>query len=894
MRSINLGIIVQQETTITIELPVSDPDAMVRIARGVEPSISDLQFIQLASSDQQNFAIPLTRGDYVLTVDCTRPPGTNVSVTTDVDVTFWSAGDLDSAAAARSEVAPPSPEVAAHSAEVAAPSPWMLWVGRGAITSENPKKPWPGATASSTGVVDPSPISTSPIADAMQQLLDAAPAKGADTGAHKSAIYALLIGIDQYNDGAGQDGAIYRDLQGCVHDVLEVEKLLRLQLPDIKITRLIAPRPGGPGRDLAALPNSVPTYANIVAAWRTLMQTAQRNDIVYIHYSGHGGRATTRFPSYKPNGIDESLAPCDINDRAHGRYLRDVEIATLLQQMAQRELLTTLVLDSCHSGEATRGPDAQARTSELGNAVDQAPRGSDTLESDVAPLEQLNAVAGQLASSPTGPDATWRIDATLGQATSFNTVIAACRGEEAAYEYAPEGNTRCGALTYFWLKALAERGAGATYRRLYDQVFANVHNVFANQAPMLLGEGDRLVFGSGIMETRPSVPVRQVNNDEIRLGAGAAMQIEVGMHLAIVPPDRVPELVDLAAMPEVEVTAIVDEVTSLARLVARRDPSTDVPAPIKVGAQGIIRSYPLRMQRTVRLNAAPGASDVLARVADAIARDPSKLIAVAAEGPADYQVFVNPGSGSEPGSLQIADAAGVALRYVPPIAISADRDAGKLAEQLVHIARYSNVAQLANSDPGRALSGKLEVKVLDLPGYAPGGALTPVPLPPGLPRIQYGSYFCLRVRNQSMQELQLSIIDLQADWAIDTLTSEPAQLPPGATRDFAIKASFTAATLADPTILSEKDVLKVLATKRAAQARLLQLPPLIKASSREALRGPVREPQQTLSSLDNLFELLQEPSEVMRKAELASTPSDGWTVVQTEIEIYRLSVPNGR
>ncbi len=843
MRSINLGLRIKQNTTLTVTLPAADADAVVQIARG-----DSTQFQPIASQDGLRYQVALTSGDYVLVVDSTYPPSADkpFTIATDQDVAFWSA---------------------AHPVPQSGLRGWASGIGR-VITNIDPKDPWPQPPLTAVPgdtFLNGFLTSNSPIAGTMRQLLDAFTGKGAVASGAEPVTHALLIGIDRYHDGGGQDGAIYKDLHGCVHDVLEVEKLLRHQIPDVRITRLIAPRPDGPGNDLATPPDRVPTYTNIVAAWKQVIDAARPHDIVYIHYSGHGGRAKTRFSDYKPSGIDESIAPCDINDRTHGRYLRDVEIATLLQRMAKRELLTTVVLDSCYAGGATRTDEAQARR---GVRNDMEPRSSDALNSEVATMDELNAVANQLAHSPFGPDATWRIDPLLGRATSYNTVIAACRGHEAAYEYAPEGTVRCGALTYFWLKALAERNSNTSYRRVYDQVYGNVHNVFVNQSPVILGEQDRVVLGTGITKQRPSVPVVRVDQDEITLRAGAAMQIEAGMRLAIVPPGQLPELVDLARMAEVEVTRVVDGATSLARRVPR-----EPPIEIAIGAQGIIRSYPLRMQRAVRLCSEHSTPvEAFERLAATIAHDTRKLLVVAGTEGADYQVFINDGR------YQVCDKAGAALPHVPALPIASDNAAGKVVDLLVHLTRYSNALGLINNDPSAPLTGKLEIELLDLPGYAPGTAapLRPVPLLSGPARFQHDLYFCLRVRNGSQQHLQIAIIDLQPDWAIDTLVPDAPQLSPGEIRDIALHAMLT-----DPNFATGREVLKVLGTIDHVDPELLKLPALGHAYLPKGPRGYGE------SMLDELFRILQDPLTKQKKVGFPSTPSSGWTVAQTELEIYR-------
>ena len=165
--------------------------------------------------------------------------------------------------------------------------------------------------------------------------------------------HALLIGIDYY-----EPNPYYKSLKGAVRDIDKVASYLEksLQIQAEQIIRLTSPLPDKNSlADVRSLRlERPPTYQNIVEAFNTITETAQAQDLVYIHYSGHGGRVKTIFPDLKGEGqFDEGLVPMDVGDR--GRYLRDVEMATLLKRMTDKGLLVTVIFDSCHSGGATRG-----------------------------------------------------------------------------------------------------------------------------------------------------------------------------------------------------------------------------------------------------------------------------------------------------------------------------------------------------------------------------------------------------------------------------------------------------------------------------------------------------------------------------------------------------------
>lgn len=823
VRTIIVGIRVSQSTTVTVELPQSaQAGAIVRVTRENSGSWTK-------DAVKGVWSTKLDTGDYVLAVDTEEKPSSlsPFSLRTDRVVQFMSAR---------------------RNADTGAPGARELtsWTGT-QLTVLDPKDPWPPpppppVTLAGTSFSDA--IATSKVTSTLLTLIDAFSGKGADTPSEPR-MHALLIGIDAYAPGVGQDGAIYRSLGGAVRDVLEVETFLRTRLlvPENQISVLLAPMPTGPGADRDV---TLPTYENIVGAWQSLIERASPGDIVYIHYSGHGGRAKSTFPK-KQTRFDECIAPCDINDRANGRYLRDVEIAALLRRMHQRDLITTLVLDSCYSGSATRGDQVQARR---GDEDDTEPRGSDVLASLVAPAAELDAIAVELGQNAKGADEPW----LLGGTAVPYTVIAACRAQESAYEYAFDGKTRRGALTYFWLEALAQRGAAMTYRTAYRTVFQNVQNLFRDQAPVLLGAADRQLLGTGIVAQPTSIAVGKVDGKMIELREGQTNLIGVGTTLAIIPGDMLPELVELSARPQVEVVD-VDAATSRARIVANE-------APIQPGSQAVITSYSPRLQRAVRLllEEAGAAEDAaLSAVRAEIEADPSKLLAISGQEGGDFQVAI------DGGVFSILDPAGRRLENLgSAIEVAAPDAARRIKDRLVHLARFHNVLELRNTDRNSPLAGKLTAEILALPPtFQKGDPLDGATPILGMPQFQDLSWFCLRIQNRSARHLEIAILDLQPGWGITVLTE--AHLDPGETRELAVRAflpeGYTIGT----------DTLKVLGTLALANYELLTLPELGGQFARGAVaRGDDANP------LDLLFDSMLIPQTAKRHAEIGTAPTAGW------------------
>ena len=114
--------------------------------------------------------------------------------------------------------------------------------------------------------------------------------------------------------------------------------------------------------------NEEATKAGIVSAFQTLTQSCQPNDIVYIHYSGHGQQMKDKSND-EVDILDECWIPYDAYRKPSETYrgekhLVDDEVNMLLTNIRNKigdggKML--VVVDACHSGDATRGRGETAR-----------------------------------------------------------------------------------------------------------------------------------------------------------------------------------------------------------------------------------------------------------------------------------------------------------------------------------------------------------------------------------------------------------------------------------------------------------------------------------------------------------------------------------------------------
>lgn len=148
-----------------------------------------------------------------------------------------------------------------------------------------------------------------------------------DEGEHR----ALLIGINDYAS------PMINDLRGAVNDVQ-------------MLSRVLTTRMGFAEDNIQVLTDSDATRDAILKALASFVAETQKNDTVYIHFSGHGSQVADANGD-EPDQLDETILPHDAREPGVADIIDD-EIDRLLAQLATERAL--IVFDSCHSGTITR------------------------------------------------------------------------------------------------------------------------------------------------------------------------------------------------------------------------------------------------------------------------------------------------------------------------------------------------------------------------------------------------------------------------------------------------------------------------------------------------------------------------------------------------------------
>jgi len=140
---------------------------------------------------------------------------------------------------------------------------------------------------------------------------------------------ALLIGINY----VGQQG----ELSGCHNDVKNIKQYL-------------IRKEGFQEKDMLILMDDgrqhAPTRQNIMEAFDRITQYSKAGDVVFIHYSGHGGKIRDTSGD-EADGYDETLIPLDFKQAGQ---IVDDEIYSRFVTKMPGNVTVVVVMDCCHSG----------------------------------------------------------------------------------------------------------------------------------------------------------------------------------------------------------------------------------------------------------------------------------------------------------------------------------------------------------------------------------------------------------------------------------------------------------------------------------------------------------------------------------------------------------------
>ncbi|MET6997068.1 caspase family protein [Chitinophaga defluvii] len=260
-----------------------------------------------------------------------------------------------------------------------------------------------------------------------------------------SKLYALLAGINQYHPQSRVPS-----LQGCHNDVLHLQQFLEQVFPAQQ-------------REIKVFLDEQATYDQIVGGFGAdhLLKAGKEDTVLFV-FSGHGSRepAASELTRYFPEGMLETLVCYDSRLPGHND-LADKEMAVLIEQVAKTGAHVVVILDSCHSGSATRfAPDVQ-----LGSARHTTSRS--------LPRTYKDYLQGYFEARFPGGEGFYL-------PASRHILLSACDRKEKAYELS---GTPGGAFSHYLLKVLQESQGKIAYADLYTACRLEMAKVSDQQHP---------------------------------------------------------------------------------------------------------------------------------------------------------------------------------------------------------------------------------------------------------------------------------------------------------------------------------------------------------------------------------------------------------------------------
>jgi hypothetical protein len=635
-------------------------------------------------------------------------------------------------------------------------------------------------------------------------------------------VFALLIAIDSYPTAP---------LDGCVNDSMMVEDYLRTT---------IAPKT----LQLVTLRNEQATKNNITEAFLKHLAQAKSDDIVFVHYSGHGAReqADPIFWRIEPDRQNEVMVTFDAINPTTGEFkpLADKELRWLIKQVAKNNPQITIIFDCCHSGGGTRD-----------NLVNVTPRFTQAKGAKVRETKDYI-----FAQQKYGGNLSQVLDASgfFNLQSGRHLLMAGARSNQTAKELIV-GDQVHGIFTYSILEVLKNTSGNVSYSDLMKRASVRVVGTVQDQVPQLETivptDANNLFLQGAANVFKKYYTVTKTTTGLWLVDAGAVH----GIPSTTVAPTTL-LLYNDSTDPETQADqAVMQASTQTVRNAESEIKLLDTPTANSYKAT--IQFIPIKPTSVQFKTETEGSRiqtrgiEILRQALNTIngpesAGQPSQFIKeVAANQEAEYQVIAYEHQGVEKYRI-VKPATDVPL--VKQIEGFNPTSARKLIKQLEHISRYDRTFALANANTQLSPQTGLNVEVLlmqdgkEVPAN-PTDAIINMPYQQTANGLQPAE-FKVKISNQSKQTLFCSMLYMAADFSVTNEYLPSAQLEPGEEmfiNDGDAMSSEISDVWLNLGVSEERSTLKFIASTDQFDSSLLNLPalevPVSKRSTTDARNG---------------------------------------------------------
>ncbi len=231
---------------------------------------------------------------------------------------------------------------------------------------------------------------------------------------------------------------------------------------------------------ISCLYDNKATKDGILQKIKQLKDEAKKDDIIVIHYAGHGNQI--EGSNNETDGKDEAIVPYDAfttnAKNVKSSLIIDDDIGKWIKELRQKvgengEIF--LILDCCYSGTGDRD-----RGNQIGERTPINAEGSINFSGYYDLLKVDNKPIG------------------LGKYVLFT----GSDDKHRSYEFKLKNGQNVGGLSYSVAWALNNMNARATYSQLFDNVKQTMRATSKKQVPTIEGDYDKEVFGGKIKQSQ--------------------------------------------------------------------------------------------------------------------------------------------------------------------------------------------------------------------------------------------------------------------------------------------------------------------------------------------------------------------------------------------------------
>ncbi|KAK0113059.1 hypothetical protein ONS95_014765 [Cadophora gregata] len=593
--------------------------------------------------------------------------------------------------------------------------------------------------------------------------------------------HAILIGIDAYPD---------KPLKSCVNDVQDTKMFLEGTLKDfVEIQAFTASQTSHKISNPAQDPMLWPSRENVILAFETVTSLSKAGDYVYIHYSGHGTQKPPSGDFSNTSTGDLALVLLGGGKENRKQYLWGFELASLLKNMVDNDLVITLILDCCFSGSVYRHDEPSVRF------LPYDPE----FESD-RPLDpKKNVEDGMYRDVSMQPN--WLLN------PDRYAILTACGPHQVAIEPRFEGKNH-GALSYFLLDFVKDFGLTKRHRDMHNYLCAKFRDSILPQNPVLYGNGNQGFFGKVSSDiNNAAIPIIVRQDGTIELQAGYAHGVNTDDQLLLHPLDCVEH------EPRSRWHSVAAEVAD-ARALTSDIKLSDTPSiPIQTGWMAKVLTRSALQKFPIRLSSELPCRDELLKAL----KDRSLDVSIDSE---DHPFAINVVSNER--KYEIPNEEGYEI--IDLTGIPQDQSGmGQIGSILEHLARFRLARDLVNDASTDPFRKSFEVRIVSNRG---------VFSPDCLIEMEDDTTADLIIENKGDEDLYISVYDLGPCWQVQNPfrgTNIVVRPQSNGKQNKPIRKKIMMTIpkrMREKGYCSCKDILKIFATSRAISFDSLELPRL--------------------------------------------------------------------